>query len=62
MSSLLIICYIWGRYYANRLDYARTVQALLEDSDDSDEDLNLNSNGALTSSDSNAVTGNNQRA
>ena len=46
MGGLLLICYVWGRYYANKLDYARTIQNLLADSDndsasdgDNDEDL-----------------------
>lgn len=37
MGGLLLICYVWGRYYANKLDYARTVQILLEDSDSEGE-------------------------
>ena len=36
-SGLLFVSYFWGRYYAAKLDYATTVQALLEDSDDSEE-------------------------
>ena len=39
MGGLLLICYIWGRYYANKLDYARTIQILLDDSEEEgDED------------------------
>ena len=37
MGALLVICYIWGRYYSNKLDYSRTIQILLE-SDDSEEE------------------------
>ena len=42
MGGLLLICYIWGRYYANKLDYARTVQFFLEaDDDDADHGAEL---------------------
>ena len=42
MGGLLLICYIWGRYYANKLDYARTVQFFLEaDDDDADHEAEL---------------------
>ena len=29
MGCLLLVCYAWGRHYANKLDYARTVEKLL---------------------------------
>ena len=25
MGVMLLICYAWGRYYANKLEYARTI-------------------------------------
>ena len=31
MGFLLLVCYAWGRYYANKLAYARTVKEFLED-------------------------------
>ena len=34
MGFLLLICYAWGRYYANKLDYAQAVKNLLQDSED----------------------------
>ena len=33
MGLALLICYIWGRYYAAKLDYARTVRNFLDDTD-----------------------------
>ena len=38
MGFLLLVCYVWGRYYANKLDYAQTVKNLLHDSDDEEND------------------------
>ena len=38
MGLALLICYIWGRYYAAKLDYAYTVQNLLEDNEEESED------------------------
>jgi len=34
MGAFLLICYCWGRHYASRLDYARTVARMLEESTD----------------------------
>jgi len=34
MGILLLVCYCWGRYYANKLDYAQTINRLLEDTDE----------------------------
>ena len=34
MGAALLVCYIWGRHYANRLDYANMVKSLLEISDE----------------------------
>ena len=33
MGLALLICYIWGRYYAARLDYANTVRSFLYETD-----------------------------
>jgi len=33
MGLALFICYVWGRYYAAKLDYARTVRNFLSDTD-----------------------------
>jgi len=33
MGLALLICYIWGRYYAARLDYANTVRSFLDETD-----------------------------
>uniref|UniRef100_A0A7S3I6Z1 Uncharacterized protein n=1 Tax=Favella ehrenbergii TaxID=182087 RepID=A0A7S3I6Z1_9SPIT len=35
-GALLGVSYCWGRYYANKLDYARTINQLLETSDSPD--------------------------
>lgn len=34
VGVLLLVSYCWGRYYSNKLDYARTIQILLETADE----------------------------
>lgn len=36
MGVLLLVCYVWGRYYARKLEFARTIQKLLHESVDED--------------------------
>lgn len=55
MGLLLCVNYAWGRYYAKKLEYARTVQQFLEDegSEEGDGERQGESCGKASSSDVN---------